>query len=150
MSQWLTMNQPQASKNIDEIKTAIRSGGLRATPARVAVLFELINASGPLTHADLVEKTKQQSSDPSTIFRALNDLSDAGLLRRMELGDHVWRYELVIKHGDADNPHAHFLCLDCGEISCLEPVDLKSKSGKKLKVGEVKEVLIKGQCNDCS
>jgi len=44
---------------------------------------------------------------------------------RLNLGDHVWRFELVQNgQGDAAE-HAHFLCTNCGEVSCLEGVEIR-------------------------
>jgi len=47
------------------------------------------------------------------------------LVSRLNLGDHVWRFELVQNgQGDAAE-HAHFLCTNCGEVSCLEGVEIR-------------------------
>lgn len=142
------MGQAQ-NHTIEHVRNLIRGAGLRATPGRIAVLTELVSATGPLTHAEVFERVSNQGADPSTIFRALNDMSTAGLLRRMELGDHVWRYELLVKHQPEEGPHAHFLCLGCGEIFCIDSMDVHSQLPPKGVVGSVTEVLLKGQCIDC-
>ena len=36
---------------------------------------------------------RSQAWDPATIYRNLTDLSEAGLARRTDVGDHVWRFE---------------------------------------------------------
>jgi Fur family transcriptional regulator, ferric uptake regulator len=113
-------------------------------------LTELVSAAGPLTHAEVFERVSSQGADPSTIFRALNDMATAGLLRRMELGDHVWRYELLIKHHPDDGPHAHFLCLGCGEIYCIDSMDVNAQLPSQGVVRNVTEVLLKGHCVDCN
>jgi Fur family transcriptional regulator, ferric uptake regulator len=136
----------------DEARQLIRTAGLRATPARIAVLQVIYSTPSPLTHAELVERLVANGSDASTIFRALNDMTDANLFRRLDLGDHVWRYEMANSHNAAASTHPHFLCLDCGEITCLEPVDIRplTKDNRELKkVGKVTEVLLKGSCASC-
>ena len=40
---------------VEEIRQLLRNRGVRATPARIAVLQELRKARSPLTHADLAE-----------------------------------------------------------------------------------------------
>jgi Fur family transcriptional regulator, ferric uptake regulator len=136
-------------ESIEQIRELIREAGLRATLGRIAVLSVLVAAKGPLTHAEVYERVGDQGADASTIFRALNDMSTAGLLRRMELGDHSWRYELLVKHQPDDGPHAHFLCIGCGEIFCLEPVDVRSQLVREKAVSSVTEVLLKGHCVAC-
>lgn len=136
----------------DAARQVIREAGLRATPARIAVLQWLQAATSPLTHAELVEQLTTNGSDASTIFRALNDLTEAALFRRLDLGDHVWRYEMAAEYNSGASSHPHFLCLDCGKITCLEPVDIRplTKENRELKkVGKVTEVLLKGSCSDC-
>lgn len=142
--------QSNKEKLTETCRGLIRSSGLRATPGRIAVLSRLITANRPLTHAALVEMIGSDGSDPSTVFRALNDMAEAGLLRRMELGDHVYRYELAAQlEGTDGNSHAHFLCVDCGEILCLEPEDSTVQPKSDPRIKEVTEVLFKGQCSDC-
>jgi Fur family transcriptional regulator, ferric uptake regulator len=141
-----------SSLSTDAARQLIREAGLRATPARIAVLQWLQTASSPLTHAELVEQLTSNGSDASTIFRALNDMTDAALFRRLDLGDHVWRYEMAAELEAGATPHPHFLCLDCGEITCLEPLDIRplTKENRDLKkVGKVTEVLLKGSCSNC-
>ena len=53
----------------------------------------------------------EKGIDKATAFRNLNDMTDAGLLRRTELGDHVWRFELRRQdgaggHEESGTPHA--------------------------------------------
>ena len=109
-------------------------------------------AGKPTTHAELVEQLVTRGSDASTVFRALNDMAVAGIVHRMELGDHVWRYELNRDAADATESHPHFLCLDCGDITCLKPLDMRpiNRDNRELKkIGKVTEVLLKGQCSSC-
>lgn len=133
---------------IELLKHAIREAGLRATPARVATLQFLRASSTPQTHAAVADHLGPLGADKATAFRNLNDMADAGLLRRTELGDHLWRFEAVA--GDAVHSHPHFLCVDCGAIRCLEDVQLTPTSEQtSSQFGEVTEILLRGHCNDC-
>lgn len=138
---------------VADLRARIRSTGLRSTPARLAVLQALEQQSTPVTHADLAAELVPQGFDKATVYRNLIDLTDAGMLSRSELGDHVWRFEL---RGDADahtSEHPHFLCLDCGEVSCLSEVNvaISPLPGKKsTAIGRVTEILLKGHCGRCS
>ena len=134
----------------DSIKDVIRAAGLRATPARLATLQMLRDATSPMTHAEVAERLAESGVDKATAFRNLNDMTDAGLLRRTELGDHVYRFEQILP-GEVDKEsHPHFLCTVCGNVSCLDSVRLTAGSMRESsKVGEVVEILLRGRCNDC-
>jgi Fur family ferric uptake transcriptional regulator len=128
----------------------IRDGGLRATPARTATLLLLRKAESPVTHAEVAEQLAGTGIDKATAFRNLNDLTEAGLLRRTELGDHVWRFEATDPSIANDVPHPHFLCVDCGAVTCLQDVQLTAGSRRHSDdVGQVTEILLRGHCNDC-
>ncbi|MFG0266184.1 MAG: Fur family transcriptional regulator [Rhodopirellula sp. JB055] len=142
------MSKP--SESIEATKQAIRDAGLRATPARIATLTLLRDANAPLTHANVAEHLAANGVDKATAFRNLNDMADAGLLRRTELGDHVWRFEAIAEGGHDQSAHPHFLCIDCGTVSCLDDVKLTAGSQRESgKFGEVTEILLRGHCNDC-
>jgi Fur family transcriptional regulator, ferric uptake regulator len=141
----------QTPPSYELIREKIRGAGLRATPGRIAVMHHLQFGKQPQSHAELVDKLGEQGPDASTVFRALNDLAEAGLLRRMELGDHAWRYELADSKAEG-NTHPHFICVECGKITCLAELDLKlvaDTSPSLRDVGQVSEVLLRGHCTDC-
>ena len=132
----------------DSSKQALRDAGLRATPARIATLTLLTGADSPLTHAEVSSQLHDLGIDNATVFRNLNDMVTAGLLRRTELGDRVWRFELVDEKGCA---HPHFVCVDCGEVSCMDDIKLTAGSIRHTQVfGEVTEILFRGHCGNCS
>jgi Fur family ferric uptake transcriptional regulator len=89
--------------------------------------------------------------DKATVFRNLTDLTQSGLVYRTELGDHVWRFE-VLALGEADGQkHPHFLCTNCGGVSCLGPMKFTANSREKAPViGKISEILIKGLCTECA
>ena len=77
------------------IKTLLKQVGMRATPARIATLAVLSQSSKPLSHAEVSAELKNLGVNKTTVYRNLNDLVGANLLRRAELGDHIWRFELA-------------------------------------------------------
>ncbi|WP_164102905.1 Fur family transcriptional regulator [Candidatus Laterigemmans baculatus] len=128
----------------------IRARGLRATPARIAALVEIRRAAAPLTHAELAERLAASGVDKATAFRNLNDLAGAGLLRRSELGDHLWRFEATDPQQEEGEGHPHFLCVDCGSVTCLGDVQLTAGSRRRsAAVGTITEILLRGYCHDC-
>lgn len=134
----------------DDLRTAVRGAGLRSTHARIAVLKHFHRRREPQTHAAVARSLKRLGFNSTTVYRNLLELAEAGLLARVELGDHVWRFELS---GLTMQPfHPHFLCLDCGAVACLSDRgagERLSKIAKDNRVGQVTEVLLKGHCNQC-
>lgn len=136
----------------EELKARLRGLGLRATSSRIAVLGRLHDAARPLSHAELMETLADQGWDPATVYRILSDLTEAGLLRRMDLGDHIWRFELLDECRSIQDDHAHFLCTDCGEVTCLPEVELRTVSGQALPAalrGAELHLKVTGRCNLC-
>ena len=140
----------KARAGFQSAREHIRAAGLRATPARTATLMLLCESSSPLTHADVAENLAEMGVDKATAFRNLNDLSEAGLLRRTELGDHVWRFEAIDPSDAEEGGHPHFLCVDCGTVTCLDNVQLTAGSRRQSEsIGQVTEILLRGHCNEC-
>lgn len=133
--------------DVDGIRELLRAKGLRATPARIAVIDFLDGSGHPSTHLEVTEKLEKTGFEKSTIFRALGDLTEAGLLRKMELGDHVWRFERVGSAGANASAHPHLLCVDCGSIQCLDENQVELKASNS--VGQIEDVLLKGRCPEC-
>ncbi len=134
---------------IAHVRTLLTKAGLLTTAARLAVVRRLQRAKSPLSHAEVAEELVPLGFDKATIFRNLTDLVDASLVSRTELGDHVWRFELK----NPDHPeghHPHFVCVDCGSVTCIHDGDIPKSSQKSWsKVGRVTEILLKGHCVTC-
>jgi len=121
------MKQRQPISLMSQLRSTIRNSGLRSTAPRVAVLQYLRDTSKPMTHAEICEALEEKGFDRATLYRNLIDLTEVGLLSRTDVGDHVWRFELR-REGQRGHrsEHPHFMCTDCGEVSCLPGVKLAS------------------------
>jgi Fur family ferric uptake transcriptional regulator len=130
----------------------LKGAGLRTTQPRLRVLEKLAQSTTPVSHGELVEELEHAGVDRTTIYRNLLDLTDAGLVRRTDLGDHVWRFELMLT---ADKPveHPHFTCTDCGMVECLPELTVQVPRGRRAprSIAEHKvEIQLRGLCDDCS
>ena len=134
-----------------DVRQLLRSAGLRCTSCRIAVIQQLAAASSPQSHAELADLLTPAGFDKSTIYRSLVELSDTGLVARLDLGDHVWRFELRKGKSGAGEDHPHFMCIDCGKVTCLPEASVKiaTQKGKKPLLGDVTEILLKGHCENC-
>jgi Fur family ferric uptake transcriptional regulator len=135
------------------LRARIGEFGLRCTAARLAVLGELQRSTSPLSHAEVARALAPLELDRATVYRNLIELSESGLVSRLDLGDHVWRFELRKNGPDNQTEHAHFLCTECGEVSCLDGVEIqvtRVPQRKRSPLGNVTEILLKGRCVRCS
>ncbi len=141
----------KTDESLEMVRHAIQEVGLRATPARIAILQLLMDSHTPQPHSVVAEMLSPLGIDSATVFRNLNSMSQVGLLRRAELGDHVWRFEVIRKNQHGHGPlHPHFLCIDCGKVTCLDEVELTASSQRVTEqVGKVTEILVRGHCNQC-
>jgi Fur family ferric uptake transcriptional regulator len=135
-----------------DLRARIRATGLKSTAPRIAVLEHLEMAQAPLSHAEITESLLPRGFDRATLYRNLIDLTEAGLLSRADLGDHVWRFEVRREQKTHAVEHPHFVCTDCGEVSCLPGVEVQIHPGPKsprfLYKPEM-EVQLKGVCERC-
>lgn len=136
--------------NVQQARDALRAASLRSTTSRVAVLQHVAAATKPLSHADVADALVPEGYDKSTLYRCLVELADAGLLARLDAGDHAWRFELKGSEDEHGPEHPHFVCVDCGKVTCLPDVDVKISAQKKSSpVGDVTEIFLKGHCKEC-
>lgn len=107
----------------DDTRRQLRESGLRVTAPRVAVLGVLAKAEGPLSFTQVCHQLRDADVDQATIYRNLVKLREAGLSLVVSRIDGIDRYALA---GDEDDNHRHphFLCRDCGQVSCLDEVPL--------------------------
>ena len=88
----IMLKSTSSAEDVATLQELLRGAGLRSTSARIAVLQCLRSAKSPLSHAELADELTPLGLDKATVFRNLSDLTDAGLVVRTELGDHVWRF----------------------------------------------------------
>ena len=139
-----------ARNDVGELQEMLRGAGLRSTSARMSVLQMLRQAKSPMSHAELAAELMPLGFDKATIFRNLADLSDALLVLRTELGDHVWRFELLDPKHAESGTHPHFVCVECGNVTCLDSLNLSPKlKAVNDQIGRVTEVLLRGHCKNC-
>lgn len=94
-----------------------RASGLRRTRALEDVLRILIEASQPLTLADIAESRKLSSgADQATVYRLLTKLEKRGLIRRLGLHDRSAYYVMIFPGAH----HDFLICTQCGTIEKLD------------------------------
>ncbi|PRP91275.1 Peroxide-responsive repressor PerR [Enhygromyxa salina] len=137
-----------------EFVEELHEAGLRATPARLAVLGAVRRASAPLTHAELTRQLDGNGWDAATIYRNLIAITDAGLIVRSDHGDRRWRFEdRARSNSRTEHQHPHFFCTDCGSVSCLPEVEVRMPRTRGLPRSAADgayDVQLRGVCDSCS
>jgi Fe2+ or Zn2+ uptake regulation protein len=133
-----------------ERKKQIRDLGLRVTAPRLAVLQALAEAERPLSHSEVVLRLGEDAVwDRATVYRNLVALVRVALVRVASHAGGVCRYELA--RGNEPRAHPHFLCDDCGLVSCLLETEVitpvKAQWAQSLHAAEVQFV---GRCPSCA
>lgn len=136
-----------------QARALLKSGGLRATAPRLAVLRVLAEQAGPISHTEVLNELGATDWDPATIYRNLVKLTEAGVATVVSRADGKARYALA-GGDDADaHQHAHFVCTECSRVSCLPDelfVELdKLELGHWSRSLSAASVQFRGPCPDC-
>lgn len=134
-------------RTLKEQRAFLKAHGLRITPHRLLVVQCLAKAQRALSHREVVTALEQHQMDRVTIYRNLTALIDAGIITKHRLHGSVWRFQLP-NRGERHHEHPHFLCTDCGAVSCLpsHAISLRSASIHHL---EVTDIELRGRCQNC-
>ncbi len=147
-------SRASVAADIAPLASILRKAGLRSTGPRIAVLRWLSRSQTPVSHPEIFEALAEAGFDRATLYRNLVDLAEVGIVRRTDLGDHVWRYELRSSEDGHVVEHPHFVCTDCGEVACLPGVAVKivTTSGETPRAVRSRKVAVQlsGRCNECA
>lgn len=127
-----------------------QQAGYRMGAARAAVIELLAEQDCALSASDVADTL--QSIGRASAFRILQQLDRLDLVRRIELGDGMARFEPVHPRGDH---HHHMVCDSCGKIFPFEDpgleraIDRLSRRAGSFDV-QAHDVTLHGACDACS
>ncbi len=129
----------------------LREHGHRATPGRLSLLQVLHAADAPLAIPEILKRLKG-AIDQATIYRALESLSEVGIVRRVDMHHAHAHYELTTgsKH------HHHLICKQCGKIEDVKHCDVSAveahiiKKSKSFRLIEDHSLEFFGICKTCA
>jgi Fur family ferric uptake transcriptional regulator len=132
---------------------ALGGAGYRRGGARRAVV-ELLGRQNCCMSAHELHDRLRRARRPvgiASVYRALETLADLRLVKRIDAGDGIARYEPSLPDGDH---HHHLVCRDCWKVEAfsddrLERAIDKVAGGLGYSVDE-HEVVLTGACADCA
>jgi Fe2+ or Zn2+ uptake regulation protein len=150
MTQKLYTEDMNRTTTPDALAERLRTGGLRVTAGRVAVL-EYLDGHHHCSASDIHRALGAElpSLSPQSVHNIVGDLSHAGLLRRLDLPDSGGAlYEPAV-----GNNHHHVQCVVCGrieDVACVvgQAPCLRPDHEHGMRILEA-AVTFRGICRDC-
>jgi Fur family ferric uptake transcriptional regulator len=133
-----------------DVRSRLRSRGLRWTPQRRALIDVLSRTGGHVTGAELVERCRavDPATVPSTIYRTLDVLEELGLVSHSHGLDGREEYHVL-----PAAEHAHLHCTACGGLWEIDPAEadrlVASLAAARGFAVELSHVSIAGLCAEC-
>src|SRR5438309_1358975 len=142
----LRVVRPQ-DRTTEELVALLRARGKKVTPQRVLIYRELLGDRSHPTAEQLHSRLRETLPGLSltTVYAALNDLVQAGELRRFEAGDGSVHFDPEMR------PHAELVCVQCGRIDDA-PIDREPATVPRRLLGYRilrRTELLHGLCPDC-
>lgn len=120
---------------------------MRATQPRLSVLALLEDLGGHRTADELLTRASQHHRPlaRATMYKVLNDLTEAGVVTVAEVTGGAARYELTDEH------HHHFVCQRCHRVLDVVCAGAPCEAGR---IGghivQATQVIHHGVCADCA
>jgi Fur family ferric uptake transcriptional regulator len=135
----------------------LRGVGQRVTQARVAVLAHILAAGDDHLSAEDVLALVSEHDDGvhrATVYRTLDGLVSAGILRHVHLDRGLTAYHLVGQpERKGERLHLHAQCVECGRVVDLPPEVLGDAARRVREVSgfelDPSHVALSGHCADC-
>jgi Fur family ferric uptake transcriptional regulator len=137
-----------SSEALAALEARGRSGG-----ARRAVVELLGRQDCCLTAQEIFDRLRGEGRRVgiATVYRVLEQLSERGLVQRIDVGAGTARYEAALATGEH---HHHLVCDDCGKVEAFADDELEAVIHKvERRTGysvAAHDVVLRGACRDCA
>jgi Fur family peroxide stress response transcriptional regulator len=142
------MRQILSCVDVETIKQRLDANGVKFTPQRYCVMAFLMENPGHPTAAEIFDGVNRLDprSSRATVYRNLQDLVEAGLVREVAVEGRSARFDMTGK------PHHHFICDRCGEIENMDWFDVPTPPAGSVGARVVREyeVILRGLCTNCA
>jgi Fur family transcriptional regulator, ferric uptake regulator len=134
-------------------ETLLKEAGHKPGRARAAVIEALAAQECCLSAQEIHDRVRRRRAGVgiASVYRALETLTELGLVHRLELGGAGAQYEPAAPTGDH---HHHLVCGDCGKVEAFSDVGLEHAIAgiSRSAAFEIAEhdVVLRGRCDDCT
>lgn len=138
---------------VEHALARMQEAGLRRGGARTAVVEALAGHDCAVTALELDDELRARKPAPgrASIYRALEQLEQLGLVQRIEVCRGTAGYERVDPGGEH---HHHAICRECGRMIPFEDARLEraiARVGERMGFDAADhEVVIRGRCERCA
>ena len=126
--------------------------GYRRGGARRAVIDAIAAEGCAVSALDLDDRLREggRRVGRASVYRALDQLVELGLVSRLDLGTETARYERVDPGGEH---HHHMVCDTCGKVvpfedAALERAVTRISGGRGFEIRD-HDIVLHGACDDC-
>ncbi|MEZ3549919.1 MAG: transcriptional repressor [Muribaculaceae bacterium] len=139
------MNKSEDNPNVNLAKM-LHGAGIRPSLQRIAVLSIVMNGKRHPSADEVFSEMAEMypSLSRTTVYNALHSLTNAGLIKELEIESGCMRYDFA-----RQPEHAHFKCRDCGKIFDMAIPDGLRESLSDGFAADSVELSFKGLCPDC-
>jgi Fur family transcriptional regulator, ferric uptake regulator len=127
--------------------------GYRAGGARRAVVELLGRQKCCLSAQEIFDRLRgaKRPVGIASVYRALETLSELRLVKRVDAGDGIARYERAAPDGDH---HHHLVCRECGKVEAFSDPRLERTVDRVADTlgydVDEHEIVLTGACSDCA
>jgi Fur family ferric uptake transcriptional regulator len=133
-------------------RDALRRSGARSGAAREAVIAYLSKQHCCLSAQEVLEglRAEGRSVGIASVYRALDQLAELGLVHRIDLGEGLTRFEPAQPGGEH---HHHLVCGSCGKVDTFDDPALEhaisAVAGSHGYALGQHDVVLRGACGEC-
>jgi Fur family ferric uptake transcriptional regulator len=137
----------------EHAQLTLREAGFKLGAARTTVIEVLAAQSCCLAPSEIHEQVRVQRPGVgiASVYRALETLTELGLVHRLELGGGSAHYEPAAPTGDH---HHHLVCGDCGKVEAFSDDRLEVVIENVSKTASFRiddhDVVLRGRCDGCA
>jgi Fur family ferric uptake transcriptional regulator len=135
------------------VRGALGGAGYRSGGAREAVVSLLAGQDCCLSAQEIFDllRAAKRPVGIASVYRTLDTLAELRLVKRIDAGDGIARYEPLLPDGDH---HHHLVCRDCGKVEAFSDPRLEQAidraAGSSGYTVEEHEIVLTGACADCA
>jgi len=138
----------------DHVRDELRRSGARTGGARDEVVAYLERQDCCLSAQELFDGIRREGKKKvgiASVYRVLEQLSELGLVHRVDLGGGVARFEAALPGGEH---HHHLVCDVCGRVELFDDPSLEQAlvtvAGAHGYALSQHDVVLHGSCSDCA